>query len=450
MTSRRLLSLLGSVTLLLAVTPMRPAPAAPAVPAAGAPSSWLAAGDSFSAGHALPASSGACNTGSGLSWPQRARDRLRWSGRFDDASCSGTILGDVFNNPKDPSRQWNGTRYDLMTFSYGGNDVHFAEILRLCVGASILTAPTDGFNWLLDSVGSCPPDEAVEPMIDGLADDYRSFLESVANDVMNVGGNVVVMGYPAIFEDPDKWNTTAKVTGLCHGVDGVGARRVRGWAGRLNAVIGRAVAAVNGHGGVRFTFINPQDGVGNIAPAGPEALWEQPGSPHRHNLCGSDSWMYGPLDGQFHPNPSGHDAMSMLAERTIARLDWSGLNPPTVTTPPATTRPTTPPTTPPTSPPTAPPTTAPRPGPQSRDLVVVIYGGGHVGVAWDLTWDPGRDPVFCHFLIDGAEAFTAQCGLHSSKQFYGISPGAHTFAVFVTDRDGIKGNTLGPVTRTVT
>jgi hypothetical protein len=122
---------------------------------------------------------------------------------------------------------------------------------------------------------------------------------------------------------------------------------------------------------------------------------------------------------------------------------------PRLAQPPVTIPPTQPPVTQP--PPTRPPTTSPAPaGPTARDLVVVVYGGGHVGVAFEVGWRAGRDPVTCHFLIDGAEVFTAQCGTHASKQFYGVGAGAHSFEAFVTDREGIRSNRLGPLVRNVT
>ena len=104
-----------------------------------------------------------------------------------------------------------------------------------------------------------------------------------------------------------------------------------------------------------------------------------------------------------------------------------------------------------TTPVTRPPTTqAAAPKPSVASLVVVNHGGGHVGVAFDVGWQSGRDPVTCHFLIDGREAFTAQCGTHASKQFYGIQPGDHSFSAFVTDRFGVTSATLGPIVQRVT
>jgi hypothetical protein len=69
--------------------------------------------------------------------------------------------------------------------------------------------------------------------------------------------------------------------------------------------------------------------------------------------------------------------------------------------------------------------------------VVVVYGGGHVGVAFDVGWQAGRDPVTCHFFRDGVEVFTAQCGTHASKQFFGVPPGPHSFHATVSDAFGV-------------
>jgi hypothetical protein len=115
------------------------------------------------------------------------------------------------------------------------------------------------------------------------------------------------------------------------------------------------------------------------------------------------------------------------------------------------TRPPTSPTPPPTSP-TTPSATSPpaQPKPTVANFVVVIYGGGHVGVAYDVGWQSGRDPVTCHFFIDSREAFTAQCGTHSSKQFYGVPPGQHAFHATVSDRFGVYSDPTPVVVRQVT
>jgi hypothetical protein len=226
----------------------------------------------------------------------------------------------------------------------------------------------------------CPPDDLVRSTIESATSSFKIYLTNVAHEISSPGGQVVVVGYPAIFEDPPNWNGTAKVLDLCHGVNSNSARRIRGWAGLLNARLGGAVAAANAEhpNGVSFTFVNVQDGAGNIGPHGIDALkylFEAPGSPDRHNLCGSDSWMFGlgPDAGFYHPNRSGHLAMASTIAPIIAALDWSrlGQSGPTPQPPPAT--PETPgPTSPPTAspPPTAPPVTQAPPNPATKTLTV--------------------------------------------------------------------------------
>jgi hypothetical protein len=95
--------------------------------------------------------------------------------------------------------------------------------------------------------------------------------------------------------------------------------------------------------------------------------------------------------------------------------------------------------------PPAPP--LPSPKPYAGNLRVVVYGGGHVGVAFDVGWQAGRDPVICHFFRDGVEVFTAQCGTYSSKQFYGVPAGTHTWHATVSDRFGVYSDPTNTVVR---
>ncbi|MFD5827591.1 hypothetical protein [Lentzea sp. NPDC060358] len=98
-----------------------------------------------------------------------------------------------------------------------------------------------------------------------------------------------------------------------------------------------------------------------------------------------------------------------------------------------------------------PPPVAPvEPKPTVANFVVVVKGGGNVGVAFDVGWQSGRDPVICHFLIDGQIWFEAQCGTHSSKQFNGVSPGQHVFDAQVSDRFGVYSDPVPSIVRTTT
>jgi hypothetical protein len=55
--------------------------------------------------------------------------------------------------------------------------------------------------------------------------------------------------------------------------------------------------------------------------------------------------------------------------------------------------------------------------------------------------------VTCHFFRDNVEAFTAQCGTASSKQFYGVPAGTHTWHATVSDRFGVYSDPTNAVTK---
>ncbi|WP_092778532.1 hypothetical protein [Actinokineospora terrae] len=90
------------------------------------------------------------------------------------------------------------------------------------------------------------------------------------------------------------------------------------------------------------------------------------------------------------------------------------------------------------------------PKPTVANFVVVVKGDGNVGVAFDVGWQSGRDPVICHFLIDGQSWFDSQCGTRSSKQFSGVNPGQHVFDVRVSDRFGVYSDPVPSIVRTTT
>lgn len=105
------------------------------------------------------------------------------------------------------------------------------------------------------------------------------------------------------------------------------------------------------------------------------------------------------------------------------------------------------------------PTPQPQPAPQSQpipqpappkpyagNLRAYAHGPGHVGVAFDVGWQEGRDPVICHFFRDRIEVFTAQCGTSSSKQFYGVPAGTHSWHATVSDRFGVYSDPTNIVT----
>lgn len=337
------------------------------------PVRWLAAGDSYSAGEGLPivddgeeqcqrAQNGVAGTAK--AWAPTALDFLGDDGlevaEFRFTACTGATTSDFFSGADGRPTQWDGaTRYDLVTFSFGGNDMGFSRILYQCLGLSVEGAAaavsggpvTAAASWRTRA--GCPPEDDMRNAVDGINDPdrdgetYQELLTRVAEDATNQGGNVVVVGYPNLIEDPQFWsNYTWFGLATCQGIRREDALALRGVAGHLNATIGQAVADVDRDrpNGVRFTFVDINTGATDApdgyAEMGDSALYEPSEGP-RHAICSSEPWLNGitlrprPMR-SFHPTADGQRAAGALVARRIESLDWSRLIPdPANTTYPA-------------------------------------------------------------------------------------------------------------------
>lgn len=294
--------------------------AAPAS-AAGPFRSWLAAGDSFSSGVGLPHATGRCGRalpGSGsLNWADVARDRIGSAlpslRRPRLVACKGGRTSDFFS-----ADQWTPAlgRFDLVTFTFGGNDVRFSPIINQCIGLTGDGLPTDPGH-------RCPRDGLIRERITAeLETPFRQLLTRIANESVTAGGHIVVLGYPALVEWPGFWPWW---TTSCWLIGEPDAHQLRGLGGHLNATIGWSVHLVDSArpNGVRLTFVDVNSGGGAISRSD-QNLFEPSIGP-RHNLCGSQSWINGftTIDygsGAFHPKQAGHDAMGALAAQIIPAL----------------------------------------------------------------------------------------------------------------------------------
>lgn len=309
----------------------------PPVSAAEAPPrpiDWFAPGDSYTSGHGTPhADDDTTCRRSTDSWVYKARDQLGPTFKVvgDEpklAACTGATT-DGFKD------QWDSKRHDLLSFSFGGDDIGFGEVLRACVIGDAGQTASPLF-WLHDSVASCPADTAVRSRIDKFEEQYRTFLHHIVRDATTFGGHVVVVGYPAIFADLPKWSGMASLTNVCNGVTDTDANLVRGWAGKLNSMIGKAVEDINAEriNEVGVTFVNVNDKVPHDTPNLKDSLFEPPDASDVHTLCGNgESWMNGFSFGTkytraFHPNVLGHEAEGKLVANTITSLDWTHLGAP--------------------------------------------------------------------------------------------------------------------------
>jgi hypothetical protein len=301
--------------------------------------SWLAAGDSYASGQGLtrttkPCAQGTGAKGLGSTWAIVAAQVLRSSkfgiksGSPDLVACTGAVTDDFFNRQatnKPPQWTKKSGRYDLVTFSFGGDDIDFEDVVKQC------------------TLTHCPPDGSVRQQIAALGTTgvtlngrhlptYQSFLQHVATAAVNQDGNIVVMGYPELIEDPALWGANENT---CAGFTIADADTARGWAGDLNATLGNAVEAVNAlpaskRNGVHVTFIDPVTGQSNTGVSLSDPYLFEPSGGTRHELCsnGHDTWLNGVSDlhvltRSFHPNQQGETAMGKLAAEVIRNLTWS-------------------------------------------------------------------------------------------------------------------------------
>jgi lysophospholipase L1-like esterase len=322
------------------------------------PITWLAAGDSYSSGEGLPHNDGTnCQRATGVqpatsqAYSIVAADHAPAGYSFANGSpdlvaCSGAVTTDI-------SSQLSGnTPSDLITFTLGGNDIGFENIIMSCLGinAQNLTSLAAGAGlpdpvaaWVAPPV-TCPPAAQMRQTIAStIGANYQAWLTGVADNDVTKGGNIVILGYPDLIEDPKFWSNIDKALGLCQGIDEQDARTLRGIAGDLNATIGYAAQEVNASlpNGVHVTFVDVNTGQPNSTfPAARIAYGDQnlfePNTGPRHNLCASKEWLNGVthidhLKGSFHPIQQGHDAEGALLDEVLANLNWSKLAQPTMT-----------------------------------------------------------------------------------------------------------------------
>jgi hypothetical protein len=339
----------------LVVVPVAPAAAQPAAGRA-----WLALGDSYSSGEGIdgtPASPSdtlgqECRRATGVgtdatAWAagayQTVREELGFSA-LDFVACTGNISDDATKQIQEAMTTGERGSWDIVSFSFGGNNIRFADIIMGC-----LKPRRKG--WGLEY--SCDVTEAqmrkrVDMLVGTTPIDPNEYagqvtlpkLYDLVAQHVKPGGDVVVVGYPNLIEEPDRWTWLARKTGLCEGIRDDDVPMLRAAGGYLNEQIGKAVAAADARyrdAGVRFHFVD-------IAKNPYELDGDQR---NRHSRCGGDPWLNGiQLDPHqpgttwgykkrsFHPNQTGHtNTARVIAEyvRNNVTFDDTGSAPTTTT-----------------------------------------------------------------------------------------------------------------------
>lgn len=335
---------IATVLVLCAVVPLPPGrQVSPVAAAVSTGRAWLALGDSYSAGTGIdgPLDSGGpgrdCRRADGKAghpraWAVNAYEKVKQNyglSRIDFVPCNGAITDDAFkpgpgiaqsmeaqylNVPGVPtgSRKW-----DVVSFTFGGNNLGFSDVLRGCV---------DAFeNWLeADRNPGCDIDQAaLEKRVDQLTDtphgttgadlvgsvNIPTLLDDVTG-LVNPNGQAIMVGYPRLVRDPFLFGGPL----LCEGLNRDGYTMLNSVVDHLNKRLSTAIDAANDrHSGkkVTFDFVNAADEIDG------------------HELCSKEPWVTGitlqssiakgiDFATSFHPNQKNHNA---IAEAVAAKVD---------------------------------------------------------------------------------------------------------------------------------
>lgn len=342
---------------------------------------WLAMGDSYAAGEGSSGAGnsdwsgpktqddadGACQR-SNRAWAPLAYRQINAGpngnvriAKFRLVACTGAVAdtgadGNVPTNADgkpnnadaeltEAARLDSTALYDLISLSFGGNDLGFADIIRSCLGS--LT-----FDTIRAPV--CDLSDA-DARLSHARDNMKAVLDRMIRQHLTPGGHVLVFGYPLVLADPALWylNTLNRITPnkpqlpyVCNGVNSVDGYRLRDLGTKLNRVIADLVDEVN----TNHDHTQPDEPSAQPVHFVSVAEGFEP-----HDLCsGGDEWLNGyaalydltrssryppaschvniPFRAycrvfrSFHPNDLGQAYMSHLAANTIRSLDWSYLD----------------------------------------------------------------------------------------------------------------------------
>ncbi len=291
---------------------------APASPHTGPVSlRWLAVGDSYSSGEGLTDVEGRCAMSPSAYGPLVSSASARdWSvDHFVFAACTGAVTADWDTQLDD----WKGHGLgggegpNLITATFGGNDIGFADTLLDCIGfddgVELLENPSEiDFESATEALfgrGCDISEEEVQSRIDKLRATLESLYESMS-DVVGPDGAVFVLGYPAPVADPRQWEG-----GRCDGISRRDGEMLLRAASRLNEVIRQATEI---RANVWFVGV-AEDFEG-------------------HGRCSGDEWIFGLADSldtdnkvagvplaetarPFHPNEAGHRAIAAALNRAF-------------------------------------------------------------------------------------------------------------------------------------
>lgn len=265
---------------------------------------YTALGDSYASGSGIapyaPGTDGADGNGcrrSTAAYPHRVGQDV--DRRLSFHACAGARTNDFYQaKAQDEPAQLDqlGRDTGLVTFSIGGNDVGFADVMRDCI---------DGLELL--PFKTCHGEERITGRVDAALDalrgtgaqadvhSYDAILDDIGSRAPDA--EVVAVGYPPLF--PAEGGGGGMLSDRCEGVKKADQRWMVEKTNELNGIV---QAAAQRHGAL---FADPSAGFAG------------------HELCGQDqAWFGGLLSAvPFHPTQDGHAAIAQDILTTLGAQD---------------------------------------------------------------------------------------------------------------------------------
>ena len=317
---------------------------------------WQSAGDSYASGEGVFGNRGDCAQHDEAFGPAAARQLSTRGWEIVGTTftaCTGARVEDFFHRRSgDKASLWGWSlqqggpdRVDVLTFSFGGNDVGFADVLTDCLvgvrdswgdfllgdyfGVSgcdiseeemfaridaLLDPPELGCDTFRRDGGSYQCDLALEDRRGSLIDFYWDLVTSQLTN----RGRLYVVDYPQVVAPTDEWASWQQL--MCFGILRGDSEKLARAADRLNMAIREAVKRANqALGEERVVLIERA------------TLFRA----NRAELCGAgDDWLNGLAFDRgpgwnarhltsFHPNSTGHartaELLADTAEATFPR-----------------------------------------------------------------------------------------------------------------------------------
>jgi hypothetical protein len=312
---------------------------------------WLALGDSYSSGEGIsgtqPPAEGQSecaratgSNGGDPAWAVVAHRALSQEhpNTQEFVACTGAIADQASDQIAEAQTNGGPTKWDLVTFSFGGNNIRFKEVLLGCLDLNSV--------WgALDLSPGCDVDETRlrqrVDMLVGSADIVHGEYEGQTTlpglydtiaDAVRPGGHAYVLGYPHLVEETSRWSRWRTT---CEGIRSYDVAMLRSATGYLNEQIALAVQRADEHyraEGIRFHFVDISTGVYETSNSGAD----------RHALCAPRPWINGVTlgltsgdwrkDRSFHPNERGHaETGAFLANEIRRTVDWNAVGATSIT-----------------------------------------------------------------------------------------------------------------------